>query len=169
MKALVVYDCETSTKCTEQVAKTIADGLKAKIGDVVCQPISDCKLSSLKDYDCIVIGSPTIYRQPTRAVTSLFEQLQQMKLLGMMNPGGKASAAFGTLSPNWSWQGGNSAQVIEAKMKELNLNVMVPAFAAKVNLKGDYDYSLAEGEIAKAQTFASDLANALAGKPSAAK
>jgi len=166
MKALVVYDFESSNKCTEQVAKAIAEGLKG-LGEVTCMPISGFKPSSIKDFDCLIVGSPTIYRQPTRAVTTFFEQLQQLQLLGKMDPQGKPSAAFGTLSPNWSWQGGNAAQSIEDKMSELKLKVVVPSIAVKVMQKGDYEYTVADGEIAKAQTFASGLVSALTGAPTA--
>jgi flavorubredoxin len=59
MKILVVYDTGSVNRNTEKVAKVISEVLKEKGFDVHCLYVKDVDPASVKNYDCVLAGSPT--------------------------------------------------------------------------------------------------------------
>jgi flavodoxin len=59
LKVLIVYDSVSVNKNTEKVAEAIRDMLKAKGTGVQSSYVEDVDASTVKDFDCLVVGSPT--------------------------------------------------------------------------------------------------------------
>ncbi|MDD1743938.1 MAG: hypothetical protein LUO85_04850 [Methanomassiliicoccales archaeon] len=126
MKALVVYDSVSATKMTEKVARAIAGAMKDQGTDVDCLFYKDISAASVKDYDCLVVGSPTMAWKPTKDI---------MQFLNGLSAGssGKLAAAFDTqIQMRIS---GNATKAIEAKLAELGFRLISPPLVAYVEGK----------------------------------
>ena len=153
MRGIVVYD--TSYGNTKKIAETIAETLKESGIEVDIFHIKEAKKLSTKDYDFLILGSPTKFGTMSFAVKSF---LSKIKSEEWMN---KPFTAFDTENPenieharieNKEW---SAAEKIAERLKEKKLNQLLPVLKAQVlGWKGP----LVEGEIERTKNYAKELA-----------
>jgi flavodoxin len=148
MKGIVVFD--TSYGNTKTIAETISGALKESGVEVDTFYVKDVKKLSAKDYDFLVLGSPTKFGTMSFAIKFF---LGKVKTKEWMN---KPFAAFGTENPeNIENKQGSAAEKIAEKLREKRMNQLVPVLKALVlGWKGP----LQEGEIQRARKYAGELA-----------
>lgn len=164
MKILVVYDTSSrawgarvAPRNTEKVAKAISEALKERGFDVDCLYIKDVDPAGVKNYDCVLAGSPTQWRRATGPI------MQFLDRFGKDEFSGKLAAAFDTqLQMPLS---GNAAKGIEKKLEKLGFKIAMPSLVtyvqSKKDVEGKNEMQLKEGELEKAKKYAEDLANKL--------
>jgi len=103
-KALILYYSRTGN--TEDMAKIIADELKAKGQDVSLKAIKDANLDDLEAADGVIIGSPTYYGTMAAQVKTLFDE--SVKIHGKLD--GKVGAAFSSAA---NIAGGNETTILD--------------------------------------------------------
>jgi menaquinone-dependent protoporphyrinogen IX oxidase len=153
MKGIVVYD--SSYGNTKTIAETIAEALKPSGIEVDLFYVKDVKKLIAKDYDFIVLGSPTKFGTMSFAIRGF---LGKVKSEEWMN---KPFAAFDTENPEnieraqaehkeWS-----AAEKIAERLKDKKMNRLLPVLKSVVfGQKGP----LKEGEIDRAKEYARELA-----------
>jgi flavorubredoxin len=109
---------------TRQMAEYIARGIalggkEAKLMDIEVASIAELE-TALIQADGILVGSPTINQNTLLPVYKLFAAMNPLR------DAKKSAAAFG--SYGWS---GEAADIIEATLTMLKLNVIMPAFKTK--------------------------------------
>jgi flavodoxin len=150
LKILVVYDTGSVNRNTEKVAKAMSEILKGKGFDVDCLYVKDVDPASMKNYDCVLAGSPT---QAFRATVPIMQFLDRF---AKDEFSGKLAAAFDTqLQMPLS---GNAAKGIEKKLEKLGFKIAISPLVTYVEGK---EIHLKEGELEKAKKYAEDLANKL--------
>jgi menaquinone-dependent protoporphyrinogen IX oxidase len=154
MKGIVVYD--TSYGNTKKIAETIAETLKEYGVEVDLFYVKDVKKLSAKDYDFLVLGSPTKFGTMSFAVRGFLGKVTSEEWVN------KPFAAFGTENPenierakaenkNWS-----AAEKIAERLRDKKMNQPVPVLKAVVfGQKGP----LKEGEIQRTKDYARKLAS----------
>ena len=156
MKGIVIYD--TSYGNTKKVGETIADTLKESGMEVDLFYVKDVKKLSGKDYDFIILGSPTKFG----TMSFTFKRfLGKVKSEQWVN---KPFAAFDTENPenveqsrvkNKEW---SAAEKIAEKLKEKKMNQLLPVLKALVlGQKGP----LVDGEVNRTRDYARELATKL--------
>jgi len=147
MKGIVVYD--TSYGNTKKIAETITEALKESGIEVDLFDVKDVKKLSAKDYNFLVLGSPTRFGTMSFAIRSF---LGKVKSEEWMN---KPFAAFDTENPeNVEKKQGSAAEKIAEKLKEKKMNQLLPVLKALVfEMKGP----LEEGEIERTKEYARGL------------
>ena len=152
-KGIVVYD--TSYGNTKKIAETITETLKESGIEVDLFDVKDVKKLSAKDYNFLVLGSPTRFGTMSFAVRGF---LGKVKSEEWMN---KPFAAFDTENPEnierariekkeWS-----AAEKIAAKLRDKKMNQLLPVLKALVlGQKGP----LVEDEIERTKEYANNLA-----------
>ena len=156
MKVLIAYDSVSSSKCTAKVAEAIASALKEKGLEVISAPVGDAKHLQVEEYDCLLIGSPTMGWAPTRHTKEFLDRLKGRRFAG------KRAASFDTQIR--SIMSGNANKAMESKLRGLGYTIARPYLQAYVRSEKKV-YHLAEGELEKASAWARELAEAL-NKPS---
>ncbi len=153
MKGIVIYD--TTHGNTRKVAETIAETLRESGVDADLFYVKKVKKLSAKDYDFLVLGSPTRFGTMSFAVKGF---LGKVKAKEWMN---KPFAAFDTENPeniersrlenkNWS-----AAEKIAERIKEKQMNQLLPVLKAVVlGMKGP----LQQGEVERTRGYAKELA-----------
>jgi len=151
MKGIVVYD--TSYGNTKTIAETISETLKESGIEVDAFYVKDVKKLSAKDYNYLVLGSPTKFGTMSFTVKGF---LGKVKSKEWMN---KPFAAFDTENPeNIERNEGSAAEKIAEKLREKQMNQLLPVLKAVVlGWKGP----LQEGEIERAKEYAGRLATEL--------
>jgi len=151
VKGIVIFD--TSYRNTKKIAEAIAETLKESGISVDTSYVKDVKEPSAKDYDFLVLGSPTKYGTMSFTVNHF---LGKVKSKEWMN---KPFAAFDTENPeNIEKEAGSAAEKIAEKLKEKQMNQLLPVLKAVVlGWKGP----LQEGEIERAKQYAKELATKL--------
>jgi len=156
MKGIIVYD--TSYGNTKKIGETITETLKASGIGIDLFYVKDVKNLSAKEYDFLVLGSPTKFG--TMSLTMKFF-LGKVKSEEWMN---KPFAAFDTENPeniekarleNKEW---SAAEKIAEKLKERKMNQLLPVLKALVL---DQKGPLVEGEILRTKDYADQLATKL--------
>jgi flavodoxin len=135
----------------------MSDVLKEKGFDVDCLHVRDVDPADVKNYDCVLAGSPTQWRRATGPVMQFLERF------GKDEFSGKLAAAFDTqLQMPLS---GNAAKGMEKKLERLGFKKVMPSLITYVQSKkdaeGKNEIHLKEGELEKAKKYAEDLAKAL--------
>jgi flavodoxin len=148
MKGIVVFD--TSHGNTKTIAETIAETLKESGIVVDTFYVKDVKSLSAKEYDFLVLGSPTKYWTMTFAMRSFLGKVQSKEWAD------KPFAAFDTEDPeNLEKKRGSAAEKIAEKLREKQMKQPLPVLKAVVlGWKGP----LHEGEIERAKQYARELA-----------
>jgi menaquinone-dependent protoporphyrinogen IX oxidase len=148
MKGIVVFD--TSYGNTKAVAVAISEALKESgVGvDTFC--VKDVKKLNAKDYDFLVLGSPTKFGTMSFTARGFLGKVKSKEWLN------KPFAAFGTENPeNIERKEGSAAQKIAEKLREKQMKQLQPVLRAVVlGWKGP----LQEGEIERAKEYARELA-----------
>jgi menaquinone-dependent protoporphyrinogen IX oxidase len=156
MKGIVIYD--TSYGNTQKIAETIFETLKGLGLEADLFKVNEVKKLNGKEYDFLVLGSPTKFGTMSFAVKSF---LGKIKSEEWMN---KSFAAFDTENPenierakaeNKEW---SAAQKIAEKLKEKKMNQLVPVLKASVlGWKGP----LVEGEVERTKSYAKEFTSKL--------
>ncbi len=148
MKGIVVYD--TTHGNTKKIAETIAETLKESGIEVDLFHHKDVKKLSGKDYDFLVLGSPTKFGTMSFAMRGF---LGKVKSEEWMN---KPFAAFDTENPeNVEKKQGSAGEKMAEKLKEKKMNQLLPVLKALVHeMKGP----LVEGEIERTKEHTKSLA-----------
>jgi len=153
MKGIVIYD--TSYGNTKKIAETIVETLKESGIEADLFYVKDVKKLSAKDYNFLVLGSPTKFGTMSLAIRFF---LGKVKSEEWMN---KPFATFDTENPEnierariekkeWS-----AAEKIAEKLREKKMKQLLPVLKALVfGQKGP----LKEGEIIRAKDYAKKLA-----------
>jgi flavorubredoxin len=152
MKVLVVYDTVSPQKLTMKIAETISDVLKTRGIEVDSFFVKNVDLATVKNCDCLVAGSPTMYFRASSGIMQFLNSFQDKEFSG------KLAAAFDT-----QWQGrfyGNATKGIESKLRRLGFEIISPPLIAYVEGKTN-QWQLKEGELEKTKKYAEDLANKL--------
>jgi menaquinone-dependent protoporphyrinogen IX oxidase len=153
MKGIVVYD--TSYGNTRKVAETIAETLKESGMEVDLFYVKKVKKLSAKDYDFLVLGSPTRFGTMSFAVKFFLGKVKSEEWAN------KPFAAFDTENPenieqariqNKEW---SAAEKIAKRLRDKKMNQLLPVLKAVVlGWKGP----LQEGEIERTKEYARELA-----------
>jgi len=153
MKGIVIYD--TSYGNTRKVAETIAETLKESGIEVDLFNVKKVKKLSAKDYDFLVLGSPTRFGTMSFTVKRFLGKVKSEEWAN------KPFAAFDTENPenieqariqNKEW---SAAEKIAKRLKDKKMNQVLPVLKAVVlGWKGP----LQEGEIERAKEYARELA-----------
>lgn len=152
MKAIVIYDSVSAVKMTAKVAGFISDGLKEGGIEVTSVPVQDAKNAKLEEYDCLVLGSPTMAWRPTKDVKEFLGALSGKKFSG------KKAASFDTQLK--SAMSGNANKALEEGLAGLGYTIACPHLQAYVHGKKDA-YTFLDGEAEKAKKWGKDLATVL--------
>jgi flavodoxin I len=152
LRVLTVYDSVSVNKNTEKVAEAIRDVLKAKGIEVESSYVEDVDAPTVKDYDCLIVGSPTHGWMETPLVKKFLDSLKTESFAG------KKAAAFDTRIQ--SRLAGSAVDGIEKRLKKLGFKVAVSGLAIHVEGK-EPSPVLVEGELDKAKKFADELIKAL--------
>ncbi len=154
MKILIVYDSVSPQKNTEKIAQEIAGALKQKGLDVDCLNVGSVDRGTVKNYDAVVVGSPTMAFSATAPIKQFLDSFSPNEFAG------KFAAAFDTRVKLFI--SGQASKGIQQKLETLGFKIATPSLAAYVegsNRKNNF--ALKEGELEKAKKFAEDLAKAL--------
>jgi menaquinone-dependent protoporphyrinogen IX oxidase len=148
MKGLIVFD--TSHGNTRRIAETISETLKElEIGSDVLY-LKNVKRLSAKDYDFLVLGSPTKFWTMSLATWSFLGKVKRKEWAN------KPFATFDTEDPvNIERKRGSAAEKIARQLTRKQLNQLMPVLKAVVL---DWKGPLKEGEIERAKEYARELA-----------
>jgi menaquinone-dependent protoporphyrinogen IX oxidase len=148
MKGIVVYD--TSYGNTKTIAETIAETLRGSGIEVDLFDVKNVKKLSAKDYDFLVLGSPTRFGTMSFAIKGFLGKVKSEEWVN------KPFAAFDTENPeNMEKKEYSAAEKIAAKLTDKKMNQLLPALkAAVLGQKGP----LVEGEIERTKNYARELA-----------
>ena len=152
MKILVVYDTGSVNRNTEKVANAMSEVLKEKGFDVDCLYVKDVDPAGVKNYDCVLAGSPTQVLRATGPIMQFLDRFAKDEFSG------KLAAAFDTQLQ--SRISGNAAKGIEKKLEKLGFKMVMPLLVTYVEGKMN-EIHLKEGELEKTKKYAKDLAKAL--------
>ena len=151
MKGIVVYD--TSYGNTKTIAETISETLKESGIAVDTFYVKDVKKLSSKDYDFLVLGSPTKFWTMSLTIKGFLGKVKSKEWVN------KPFAAFDTEDPeNIEKKRGSAAEKIAEKLREKQMNQLSPVLKAVVlGWKGP----LQEGEIERTKEYAKEFATKL--------
>jgi flavodoxin len=163
MKILVVYDTSlrtwgagTAPRNTEKVARAISEVLKEKGFDVDCLYVKDVDSASVKNYDCVLAGSPTQWRRATGSIMQFLNGFSKQEFSG------KLAAAFDTQFQ--APLSGNAGKGIEKKLEKLGFKIVTPSLVtyvqSKKNAEGRNEMQLKEGELEKTKNWAEEVTKA---------
>ena len=152
MRVLIVYDTVSPMRRTEKVAETISGTLKEMGVEVDLLFVKDVDATVLENYDCLVVGAPTMAFRASTEMRRFLESLPSEDFSG------KLAAAFDTqIQSRFS---GSAAKGIEGKLKKLGFKLVTAPLVAYVEGKMN-EYHLKEGELEKAKKWAQSVAEAL--------
>jgi len=148
MKGIVVYD--TSYGNTKKIAETIAETLKESGTEVDLFDVKDVKKLNGKDYNFLVLGSPTKFGTMSFAIRGFLGKVNSEEWMN------KPFAAFDTENPeNVEKKQGSAAEKIAERLTEKKMNQLSPVLKALVfEMKGP----LKEGEVERTKEYAKELA-----------
>jgi flavodoxin len=155
MKVVIVYDSVSKTRMTEKVAVLIQDGLKEKGIEAEALHVNHAGGVKIEDYDCLIIGSPTMGWRPTKETMKFLEGLKGKKISG------KFAASFDTQMK--SFMSGNANKAMQDQLQELGFKIVNAPLLAYVH-GGKDNYRLREGESEKAKAWAKGLVDAVGAK-----
>jgi flavodoxin len=152
MKILIVYDTTSVNRNTEKVAKAINDVLREKGFDVNCLYVKDVNPANLKNYDCVLAGSPTQAFRATKPIMEFLDRFTNDEFSG------KLAATFDT--QNQSRFSGNAAEGIQKRFEKLGFKLVAAPLVTYVEGK-IAEVHLKDGEIEKTKNWAQELAKIL--------
>jgi menaquinone-dependent protoporphyrinogen IX oxidase len=148
MRGIVVYD--SSYGNTRKIAETIAETLKASGIEADTFYVKDVKKLSAKDYNFLVLGSPTRFGTMSFTVKGFLDKVNNKEWIN------KPFAAFDTENPeNLEKKEWSAAEKIAERLREKQMNQLLPVLKALVlGQKGP----LQEGEIERTKKYSRELA-----------
>jgi NAD(P)H dehydrogenase (quinone) len=87
-RVLIIYYSRTGN--TEEMAKSVAEGVKEEGLEVILKNVEETKVEDLLDSDGIIVGSPTYFGLPSAEIKKLFDE--SVKYYGKLE--GKVGGAF---------------------------------------------------------------------------
>jgi flavorubredoxin len=153
MKVLIVYDSVSPSKMTMKVAQAIGETLKERGIEVSSFYVGDVDKSTVKNYDCLIAGGPTMAFRASKGIVRFLSDLPSKEF------NGKRAAAFDTQVKMVI--SGNAAKAIEKKLKNLGFAIVKPPLVVYVEGKGKNVWQFKAGELEKAKTWAQEAATAL--------
>jgi flavorubredoxin len=113
-KAIIIY--ETRKGNTQLMAETIRESMIQSGVEVILKRISEVEISELADCACVVLGSPTYYKDMMGTMKTFLFKLEKANLKG------KIGASFG--SYGWS---GEAVEMLSETMKNIyGMDVVEP-------------------------------------------
>ena len=88
VKVLVTYYSRSGN--TEKMAEYVSEGAKNSDAKVTLKPVGDLSVDELKEYDALIVGSPTYYGLMSREIKELFDE--SVKYQGQLK--GKVGGSF---------------------------------------------------------------------------
>jgi flavodoxin len=152
MKVLVVYDTVSPMKLTMKVAEAIGDFLKDMGMEVGSFFVKDVDLATVKSYDCLVVGSPTMYFRATSGIMRFLNSFHGKEFSG------KVAAAFDTQLKGRFY--GNATKGIESRLRKLGFEIVSPPLIAYVGGKIN-QWQLKDEELEKIKNWAQQAAKNL--------
>ena len=157
MKGVVIYD--TSSENTKKIAETISETLRESGIESDLFYVKDAKKLNAKNYNFLILGSPTRFGTMSLAVKSFLGKVKTEEWID------KPFATFDTENPenveksraeskNWS-----AAEKIAESVKEKKMNQLQPVLKTLVEAK--LKEMLLEGETDRAKDYARQLATKL--------
>lgn len=154
MKVLIVYDTVSPSKVTAMVAETIGGVLKEKGIEVDSFFVADVDKAVVKNYDCLLVGAPTMQFRASRGIMQFLDGLPSAAFSERL------AAAFDTQVQ--SRISGSAVKGIEDKLKGLGFKLFTAPLIAYVEGKlRQNEWHLKEGELEKAKNWAQEVAEAL--------
>lgn len=154
VKILIVYDSVSPSITTTAVAKTIGDILEEKGIEVDSFFVNDVDKAVVKNYDCLLVGAPTIQFKASPAIMQFLEGLPSNEFSG------KLAAAFDTQIK--LFMSGSAVKGIEEKLKGLDFRLFTKPLVVYVEGKiKENKWHFKEGELEKAKKWALELADTL--------
>ena len=154
LKFVIVYDSVSKARMTEKVAVLIQDGLREKGSEAEAVHVGHAAGIKIEDYDCLIVGSPTMTWKPTKETVKFLDGLKGKDVAG------KSAASFDTQMK--SFVSGNANKAMESQLKELGFKIIGVPLQAYVK-DGMKNPQLLDGESEKAKEWAKGIAEA-AGK-----
>ena len=151
MKVLIVYDTVSPMKITAKVAETIREALKEKAIEVESFFVNDVDQAAVKNYDCLIVGAPTMYFRASSGIMQFLNGLSNIDFSGQL------AAAFDTQIQ--SRLSGSAAKGIENKLKKLGFEMITSPLIAYVEGKIN-QMQLKDGELEKTKNWAQEVAQA---------
>jgi len=152
VKVLVVYDTVSEAKVTSKVAEAVVEGLKTKGLTVDSFFVEEAGKVKAQDYDCLVVGAPTMAWRPSKRMKAYLAGLKGGSFSG------KKAASFDTqMKSSFS---GDATKHMDKTLQSLGFAVQSPSLLAYV-VSEEKKYKLKEGELEKAKAWAGDLAGKL--------
>ncbi len=149
MKALLIYDTLSPARITEKMAMVIAERMKESGVEVKTLFIDEAGKANIKDYDCLILGAPTIiWWRPSKKMRDFLASLKGGNYSGMK------AACYDTQV--WSNKG-NATYDMEKALKKTGFNIVFPSLIINVK-SADRSYRLMEGETEKAQEWGQNVA-----------
>ena len=148
MKGIVVYD--SSYGNTKKIAETIEETLKESGMEVDLFSIKNVKKLNTKDYNFLILGSPTRFGTMSFAIRFFLGKVKSKEWMS------KPFAAFDTENPeNMEKKEYSAAEKIAERLRDKRMNQLLPVLkAAVLGQKGP----LKEGEIERTKDYARELA-----------
>ncbi len=141
MTALVVYDSTYGN--TEKVAQAIGQAVAGKV-----RRVGQVSPSDLKEFDLVIIGSPTMGGRPTEAIQAL------LKAVGPALKGANVAAFDTRLTSKWVRIFGYAAPRIAGSLKEMGAALLgSPEGFFVLGKEGP----LKEGELERAAAWAKGI------------
>jgi len=160
-KVVIVYDSKTGN--TELMANAVVEGANTVKGTKTeLRKIGEkFPISTLKDADAIVIGSPTLYGNITSDVQEFLANLGNLQQSKRIILKGKKGAAFGS----YGWDGGWNTERIEDELKKLGVQLVAPSVSA-ADQGGVMQMKIHKDDLAKCRELGTIVAKAVTGKKS---
>ncbi len=124
MNTLIIYDSFYGN--TKLIALTIAEALE-EFGKTKVMKVDEEDVPFLKDYDLIIIGSPTQNRKPTENINEFLDDF--IKILKPKN----FTACFDIRYNMPKWKSGSAAKYISKKIKKAGSNELMPPESFIIN------------------------------------
>jgi flavorubredoxin len=119
-KILILYYSKTGN--TEKMAKAVAEGART-IPGVEVELTYHVRAEQLRDFDAIIVGTPTYHHDTTIDIKRLFEEAA-VKGVDLK---GKVGAVFGS----YGWSGEAPRLVLEIMKNRFGMDVAEPPLLAK--------------------------------------
>ena len=152
MKVLVVYDTVSAAKVTGKVTELVVSGLKESGTAVDSYFVEDAGKANVKDYDCLVVGAPTMAWRPSKRMKEYLAGLKGSDFSG------KLAATFDTQFE--SSVSGNANKHMEKGLTEMGFRIAAPPLISYVANEEKLP-KLKAGEEEKALAWGRELAKAL--------
>lgn len=153
VKVLLIYDTVSPAKVTGKVAEAVTAAMREQGASVDQYSVEQAR-ADVGDYDCLVVGAPTMAWRPSERMRGFLAGL------GGTDRSGKRAAAFDTQLK--SFASGNATKHMEARLVELGFGIVHPALISYVESENKR-YRLKAGELEKARAWGRELAIKLLG------